>query len=90
MISGALPLTALIGGTTLLTACHAPEEKAKVQGLNDLLLFTGVTLSATTSGMLHQLLCWQLMNLLALPGLLLVAVLCLAAMRRAVPEPATP
>ncbi len=79
-----------IGGTTLLTACHAPEEKAKVQGLNDLLLFTGVTLSATTSGMLHQLLGWQLMNLLALPGLLLVAVLCLAAMRRAVPEPATP
>ncbi len=79
-----------IGGTTLLTACHGPEEKAKVQGLNDLLLFTGVTLSATTSGMLHEALGWQAMNLLALPGLLLVAVLCVAAMRRAVPEPATP
>lgn len=75
-----------IGGTSLLTQCHRPEEKAKVQGFNDLLLFSGVTLSATTSGMLHALLGWQLMNLLALPGLLLVAALCIGLLRRNVAE----
>ncbi len=76
-----------VGGTTLLTSCHRPEEKAKVQGLNDLVLFTSVTLSASSSGALENLLGWQTMNLLALPGLLLVALVTLASMRRRAPEP---
>ena len=63
-----------IGGTTLLTACHLPAEKAKVQGLNDLLMFTLVGASATSAGALHHLLGWQLMNLAAVPALLLVLV----------------
>ncbi len=71
-----------VGGTSLLTSCHRPEEKAKVQGFNDLVLFTSVTLSASSSGALENLLGWQTMNLLALPGLLLVATVTLAAMRR--------
>ncbi|GBD41152.1 Riboflavin transporter RfnT [bacterium HR39] len=75
-----------IGGTTLLTQCHTPEEKAKVQGFNDFLLFSAVTLSATTSGMLHDLLGWQAMNLLTLPGLLLVGALCVGMLRRGTAE----
>lgn len=71
-----------IGGTTLLTSCHRPEEKAKVQGFNDFLLFTSVSLSATGAGALHGLLGWQTLNLLALPLLALVAVVALAAERR--------
>ena len=43
-----------IGGTTLLTRCYRPAEKAKAQGLNDLLLFSAVAVSATCSGILHQ------------------------------------
>ncbi len=77
-----------VGGTSLLTSCHRPEEKAKVQGFNDLVLFTSVTLSASASGALESVLGWQLMNLLALPGLFLVAAVTLAAMRRGPGEPA--
>ncbi len=66
-----------VGGTTLLTTCHTEAEKAKVQGLNDFLIFGCVTASATLSGVLHATLGWQAMNLLALPALLLVAIVVL-------------
>lgn len=73
-----------LGGTSLLTACHTPAEKAKVQGINDLVVFSSVAASASFSGLLHDLVGWHMMNLLALPGLLLVAALVLFQ-RRAVP-----
>ena len=68
-----------IGGTTLLTQCHQPVEKAKVQGFNDLVLFSVVALSASSSGMLHYWLGWQLMNIIVLPVMLLVAIITLAS-----------
>ena len=67
-----------LGATTLLTACYAEAEKAKVQGLNDFLVFAAVSISATASGALHHLLGWQALNLLVVPGLLLVAGIALA------------
>jgi MFS family permease len=70
-----------IGGTTLLTACHLPAEKAKVQGLNDLLMFTTVGASATAAGALHHALGWQLMNLVPVPALLVVLAVLLLARR---------
>jgi predicted MFS family arabinose efflux permease len=66
-----------IGATTLLTGCHTEAEKAKVQGLNDFLVFTTVAVSASSAGALHHLLGWQAMNLLAVPGLVLAATLVL-------------
>jgi MFS family permease len=71
-----------VGGTTLLTTCHRADEKAKVQGANDFLIFASVAVSASSSGILHHALGWTVMNLIALPGLLLVAVLLLAAQQR--------
>jgi len=68
-----------IGGTTLLTRVHRPSEKAKVQGFNDLCLFTAVTVSAAASGALHEWVTWQPVNLLALP--LVLAVITLALLR---------
>lgn len=68
-----------IGGTTLLTRAHRPSEKAKVQGFNDLCLFTAVTMSAAASGALHEWLSWQPMNLAALP--LVLAVIAMAMLR---------
>ena len=62
-----------IGATALLTSCYTEAEKTKVQGLNDFLIFTTVAVSASSAGALHHLLGWQAMNLLAVPGLLLVA-----------------
>jgi MFS family permease len=64
-----------VGATTLLTTCHTPAEKAKVQGFNDLLIFTCVAASAILSGVFHEFFGWSVMNLLTVPGLLLVALL---------------
>jgi MFS family permease len=61
-----------IGGTTLLTEGYRPAEKAKVQGLNDLVMFTTVAASALTAGALHELVGWHAMNLAAIPGVLFV------------------
>ncbi|MCR9127790.1 MAG: MFS transporter [Rhodobacteraceae bacterium] len=39
-----------IGATSMLAGAHAPEERGRVQGLNDLLVFGGVTLASVASG----------------------------------------
>ncbi len=39
-----------IGATTMLASAHAPHERGRMQGLNDLLVFGGVTLASLASG----------------------------------------
>ena len=39
-----------IGATTMLAAAHEPHERGRMQGLNDLLVFGGVTLASLSSG----------------------------------------
>ncbi|MGJ8617836.1 MAG: MFS transporter [Sulfitobacter sp.] len=39
-----------IGATTMLTGAHEPHERGRMQGLNDLLVFGGVTLASLASG----------------------------------------
>ncbi|MEX5729242.1 MFS family permease [Rhodovulum iodosum] len=39
-----------IGATAMLAAAHAPEERGRVQGMNDLLVFGGVTMASLASG----------------------------------------
>ncbi|MCB6177251.1 MFS transporter [Rhodobacter sp. Har01] len=64
-----------IGATTMLTAAHRPEERGRIQGLNDFIVFGGVTLASFSSGGLMN--CsggsvqagWQLVNLAMLPFL---------------------
>ncbi len=66
-----------IGGTTMLAESHAPEERGRVQGLNDFLVFGMVTLASLSSGGLMN--CsggtpqegWQAVNLAMLPLLAL-------------------
>ena len=66
-----------IGATTMLTASHAPEERGRMQGLNDLLVFGGVTLASFSSGGLMN--CsggsvqagWSAVNMAMLPFLVL-------------------
>jgi MFS family permease len=66
-----------IGATTLLTAAQRPEERGRLQGLNDLIVFGGVTLASFSSGGLMN--CaggsvvagWQMVNLAMLPFLIL-------------------
>ncbi|MEZ5756198.1 MAG: MFS transporter [Paracoccaceae bacterium] len=66
-----------IGATTMLTAAQAPEERGRLQGLNDLVVFGGVTLASFSSGGLMN--CsggsvqagWQAVNFAMLPFLVL-------------------
>lgn len=66
-----------IGATTMLTSAQRPEERGRLQGLNDLVVFGGVTLASFSSGGLMN--CsggsvqagWQLVNLAMLPFLIL-------------------
>ena len=66
-----------IGATTMLTAQQAPEERGRLQGLNDLVVFGGVTVASFSSGGLMN--CsggsvqagWQAVNFAMLPFLVL-------------------
>jgi hypothetical protein len=66
-----------IGATTMLTAAHRPEERGRMQGLNDAVVFGGVTFASLASGGLMN--CaggsvaagWQAVNLAMLPFLAL-------------------
>jgi len=60
-----------IGGTALLTDCHAPEERAKVQAANDMIVFGTAALASFGSGALMNLVGWQAVNLAIAPFLAL-------------------
>lgn len=60
-----------VGGTTLLTDAYRPEEKSRAQGANDLMVFSTVTLTALTTGTVHHLFGWYMVNILAIPMLLI-------------------
>ena len=60
------------GGTTLLTESHAPSERAKVQGINDFIVFTFMAVSSMFSGTLYHVMGWTWVNLAALPMIVLM------------------
>ena len=56
-----------IGATAMVTDCYRPAERAKVQAVNDLLVFGTVAISSFSSGGLLSVGGWQAVNWLALP-----------------------
>ncbi|OYU39316.1 MAG: MFS transporter [Pseudorhodobacter sp. PARRP1] len=68
---------AFIGATTMLTTLITPAERGRMQGMNDLIVFGGVTLASFSSGGLMN--CsgssvqagWQAVNMAMLPFLVL-------------------
>ncbi|MEM9843251.1 MAG: MFS transporter [Pseudomonadota bacterium] len=66
-----------IGATTLLTSAHTPAERGRMQGMNDLIVFGGVTVASLASGGLMN--CaggdavagWNAVNLAMAPFLVL-------------------
>jgi MFS family permease len=56
-----------IGGSTLLTETYRPSEKAKVQGLNEIIVFTVQAMSSLSSGVLVNTKGWETLNYVALP-----------------------
>jgi MFS family permease len=71
-----------VGGTTLLTGIHRPNEKAKTQGMHDFLVFGITAVSSFSSGMLLKANGWQMLNYVALPFLMLAGAACLWLMLR--------
>ncbi|MBM3528784.1 MAG: MFS transporter [Alphaproteobacteria bacterium] len=66
---------ALIGATTLVTDCHRPAERNKVQAFNDFLIYGTMALGSFASGMVLATLGWVALNLLMIPPLLAAAAL---------------
>jgi MFS family permease len=66
-----------IGATSLLTTAYRSEEKGRIQGINDLVVFGGVTTASFSSGLLMNcsgtgvIAGWQAVNLAMLPFLVL-------------------
>ncbi len=59
-----------VGATSLLTSTYTEGEKAKVQGLNEFLVFGMVAVSASTAGALQAVLGWSNLNLCVIPFIL--------------------
>ena len=62
-----------VGASTLLTEIAQPADRNKIQAANDFLVFGLVSLSAYSSGALHEWLGWQSANLGVLPLIALAA-----------------
>ena len=66
-----------IGATSMLANAHTPEERGRVQGMNDMIVFGCVTLASLSSGGLMNCLGgspvegWNLVNLAMIPFLVL-------------------
>lgn len=76
-----------IGGSTLLASLHTEAERGKVQGINDLVIFTMVTLGSLMSGTLMHHLGWEMMNLLMLApiGIVVLSILWMRFNRASLP-----
>ncbi|MGQ0674489.1 MAG: MFS transporter, partial [Rhodospirillales bacterium] len=66
-----------VGASTLLTEVPAPSERNKVQAANDFMVFGLVSVSAWSSGAMHEWLGWQPANYVVVP---LVAAAALATL----------
>jgi MFS family permease len=81
-----------IGATTMLATAHEPQERGRMQGLNDLVVFGGVTVASLASGGLMN--CsggtpiegWSAVNLAMIPLLVLAGGALLWLVLRPDPE----
>jgi predicted MFS family arabinose efflux permease len=58
---------AFIGATTMVTQCHRPEERNKVQAFNDFLIFGCMAVTSFSSGQMLAYLSWQAINEVIFP-----------------------
>ncbi|MEO9169522.1 MAG: MFS transporter [Aestuariivirga sp.] len=64
-----------IGGTTMLTECYTPAERAKVQGVNNFGIAVMITLASFSSGQMLGHWGWQSIPLVIFPFAVLVLML---------------
>ena len=56
-----------VSATAMLSKAYRPEEAARVQGLNEQIVFGSMALASILSGVLLDAVGWQAINILALP-----------------------
>ena len=66
---------AFIGATTMVTQCHRPEERNKVQAFNDFLIFGGMAVASFSSGQLLEYFGWTTINEVIFPTIFLVGAM---------------
>jgi predicted MFS family arabinose efflux permease len=66
-----------IGATTMVTQCHRPHERNKVQAFNDFLIFGTMALSSFSSGQLLEKFGWTSINEVIFPAIFVTAALLL-------------
>ncbi len=66
---------AFIGATTMVTRCHRPQERNKVQAFNDFLIFGSMAVSSFSSGQLLEYLGWQAVNAVIFPTVFIAAAM---------------
>jgi len=66
---------ALIGATTMVTTCHRPHERNRVQAFNDFLIFGSMAISSFSSGALLTTFGWATVNEVVFPVTLTAAAL---------------
>lgn len=66
-----------IGATTMVTACHRPNERNKVQAFNDFLVFGSMAIGSFASGMLLVNFGWATVNEVVFPVVLAAGALLL-------------
>ena len=73
-----------IGGSTLLTRAYRPSERAKVQGANEMAVFTVQAVASFSSGVLVNTRGWDTLNYVAIPmvATCAIAIAWLAAKRQ--------
>ena len=64
---------AYVAATTMVAECHAPAERARVQGFNDLMVFATVALTSLASGQLLEGFGWTAVNVALFPMLAVAA-----------------
>src|SRR5690242_19273102 len=64
-----------IGATTMVTQCHRPHERNKVQAFNDFLIFGSMALSSFSSGQLLEKFGWSTINEVIFPTIFVAGAL---------------
>ncbi len=66
---------AFIGATTLVTECHRPAERTRVQSFNDFLIFGSMAVASFSSGQLLAAFGWASVNAVIFPTVAIAAAL---------------
>ncbi len=66
---------AFIGATTMITQCHRPEERNKVQSFNDFLIFGSMAISSFSSGQMLAYMSWPAINEVVFPTVAIAGAL---------------